>query len=361
VFRLPGNVSAQSAVGVPFRSDTISVTQVGLSFDRNYAQQRFQLDLTETAYRYANATSLNFEAFEYRGAWHWHLTPRWSGVISSERRVSMASLADTQFSQRTQRNLRTADNLHLTMDGSLTGGWHVVMGAFEYQLKYDQGFAPQNSSRLRGLEAGVKYESRARNALTLVKRAIQGDYLDRIPDEVSFNDSGFRQNDVELRLDWSLSGKSQLRGRLTWIDVKHQHFAVRNFSGLAWEGLYVWVPTGKLRIETLIRRDVSPWWQTYSSYRLDDTFSLSPVWQISAKTALRVRLERIRTDFRGPLPANSQGERGDTLHTAQVGVDWYPLPSLTVDAGLQHQWRSSNFPGVGFNTNMATLNAKLKF
>jgi hypothetical protein len=152
-----------------------------------------------------------------------------------------------------------------------------------------------------------------------------------------------------------------VRGRVTWVDVQHEHFAERNYSGVAGELGYTWTPASKLRIEVVARRDISSWWQTYSSYRVDDTLSISPIWQISPRTALRARIERIRTDFRGPVPLYAGALRGDTLHSAQLGIDWYPLQSLTLDASLQRLRRSSNFAGVDFDTSIAGFNAKLKF
>ncbi len=361
LFRLPSGVDAQAALGASSRSDTINVAYVGLRIDKDYAQQRFQLDLTQTAFRHANFSFLNYQAFEYRGEWNWHVTPRWSGTLSAERRVGTASFADTQIPQRTQRNLRTGDNLRLSLDGSLFGGWHVLLGVFQYQTKYDQGFLPQNSSRTRGAEGGIKYESASGSALSLLHRSIQGDYLNRVPDAVSFSDNAFRQNELELKLDRELSGKSRIQGRLTWIDVRHAHFAERDFSGLAGEWAYIWAPSGKLRIETVAKRDLSAWWQTYSSYRVDDSLSITPIWQIGAKTSLRARVERIRSDFRGPLPSNAGPARGDTLHSAQIGVEWLPLRSLTLDASLQRLRRSSNFSGVDFDTSIAGVNARIKF
>lgn len=361
LLRLPGTTPAAAVPGVSSKSDLISAAHVGLAVDKQYMQQRFQLDMTQTVHRHANTTSLDYEAFEYRGNWDWHVTPRWGGGMSVERRVSAASFADTQVSQRAQRNLRTGDNLRLTVDGAVHGGWHVLMGAYQYQLKYDQGFLPQNSSRLRGAEAGAKYERAPGDALALVYRASRGDYLNRVPDTASFTDNAFRQAELELRLDWTVSGKSTVRARAARTSVTHEHVAVRDFSGMAGELAYTWTPTGKLRIEAAARRDLAPWWQSYSSYRMDNTFSIAPVWQLSAKTALRARFEHVRSDFRGAVPGYRGALRADTLNIAQVGAQWEALQSLTLDAGWQRQRRGSNFPDVDFDTNLIGVNAKLKF
>lgn len=361
VLRLPASVEPQQILGLPSRADTLHVAVVGVSIDKEYSLQRFQLDVTETAYRYASFSFLNFDALEYRGAWHWRLTPRWGGTLSTEHRVGVASSADTQIAQRTQLNLRTADNLRLTLDGSLSGGWHALLGAFQSQLKYDRSILPQNSSRTRGVEAGVKYESAAGNAITALQRSVQGDYLNRVADAATFSDNAYRQNEFELKLDWNASGKSAVNGRLAWVEVRHDHFKQRDFSGLAGELGYAWSPTSKLRVEISGRRDISSWWQTFSSYRIDDALSVAPTWQVSAKTSVRMRLERVRSDFRGPVFPPVEALRYDHAQTALLGVEWNPLHSLVLDASLQRQRRSSNTTGVDFDANIASLNARLKF
>lgn len=361
VLRLPANVDPLTAVGVSSKSDVISTAYVGLSIDKAYAQQRIEGEVTETAYRYANLAALNYAAFEYRGAWHWRITPRWGGTLQAERRVAAASFADSQFSQRIQRNLRTTDNYRFSLDGALFGGWHALFGAYQNQLKYDQGFAPQNSSRTQGVEAGIKYERASGSAVTVMQRSIQGEYLNRVPDAANVNDNAFRQHDTELKLDWNVSGKSVMRGRLTWIDVRHANFAARDFSGLAGEWGYVWSPTGKVRVDLTAKRDIAPWWQASSSYRIDDSLSLTPTWQAGAKTAVRARWERTQSDFRGPVVPQTDALRRDTVQNVQLGMDWNPLRNLVLDASVQRQWRASNTAGVDFDARIAQFNAKFKF
>jgi len=75
VFHLPGSADPQALLGKPTKSDRISATYAGLRVDKPYAQQRFLLDLTGTAYRYDNFSFLDFDALQYQGAWQWHFSP----------------------------------------------------------------------------------------------------------------------------------------------------------------------------------------------------------------------------------------------------------------------------------------------
>jgi len=77
-----------------------------LRVDQPYAQQRFLLDLTATAYRYAQLSYLDFDALDCRGVWAWQLGRRWSGTAGTEQAQSLVDYS--QFGDRSQRNVLSA-------------------------------------------------------------------------------------------------------------------------------------------------------------------------------------------------------------------------------------------------------------
>jgi hypothetical protein len=85
------------------RQERINQAYVGLSIDKPYAQQRFRLDITETAYRYENFSHLDFDALNYLGAWGWRLGPRLGGTLSAARAESLADYSE--FRNPSQRNV----------------------------------------------------------------------------------------------------------------------------------------------------------------------------------------------------------------------------------------------------------------
>ena len=107
VFHLSASDDPQALLGKPSKSDRISTTYVGLRLDKPYAQQRFHLDITETAYRYDNFSFLDFNALQYQGAWQWHFTPRVSGTLAGDRTEALVNYTD--FRNTSQRNVRTGN------------------------------------------------------------------------------------------------------------------------------------------------------------------------------------------------------------------------------------------------------------
>ena len=358
VFRLPGSVSPLTAVGTPNKDDRISTTYVGLRIDKSFAQQRFQLDVTETTYRYNNFTFLDFDALDYRGAWLWRLTPRLSGTLSTDHRQALAPFADFRGFQR---NIADTDRRTFSLDGWLAGGWHLLLGLFDSETKYSQVFLPQTSSRSNGAEAGLRYIAASGSSVTATRRLSKGTTLNQPLDPVNLIDDGFRLQESELQSTWLVSAKSTLNGRLAWIERRHDHFGQRDFSGMAGNFDYTWTPTAKLRLAVSARREISAWWDLIASYSVSDTLSFTPTWQASTKTALRMRLDCTQRDFRGPVIANPGPLRGDTACSAGLGAEWTPLRYVTFSANLQRERRSSNYDAFEFDDTIAVVSASLMF
>src|SRR5438067_10316116 len=105
------------------RDERISTAYAGLNIDKAYAQQRFRLDLTETAYRYENFPHLDFNGLNYAGAWTWRFTPRIGGALTAAQDQSLADYGE--FRQPGQLNVRTMQNFLASVDAELFGGWHL--------------------------------------------------------------------------------------------------------------------------------------------------------------------------------------------------------------------------------------------
>jgi hypothetical protein len=135
------------------RQERVSVAYAGLSIDKPYAQQRFRLDVTETAYRYENFSHLDFEALNYLGAWNWRLGPRLSGTANAAREKSLADYGE--FRDPSRRNVRTTENFRVAADAWLFGGWHALGALIHVQNRYSVPFPEEGSYRASGGEAGV--------------------------------------------------------------------------------------------------------------------------------------------------------------------------------------------------------------
>ena len=360
LFRLPDFVDPQTALGQSTKSDTVTNAYVGLRIDKPYALQRFQLDLTETMYRYENFSHLNYEAFDYRGAWQWHLTPRLSGTISAERKETLVPFEDFVILSQ-QRNVRNNDNRDFNVDWWAFGGWHLLGGVSQHKQRSEIPFLAEADFSMVDRQGGVRYESSAGNSLAFVQHVREGDYLNRALDSINQLDSSFEEDESELRLKWRLGGHSSLDGSVGWLDRRHDNFPVRDFSGAVGEVGYGWTPTGKLRFYFSAKRNIDAIVDAFSSYRINNTFSFIPSWQATDKWTFSLRLDRIESDFRGAVTPLTGSARSDTLHSVKLMADWAPTRNLSLSTGLQQAERSSNTPTAEFDASVFFLRAGFKF
>src|SRR5438874_1699956 len=240
VFRLPQSADTQARTGRPTRSDRISSMYTGLRLDKPYAQQRFLLDLTVSAYRYDNFSFLDFNALQYRSAWQWHLTPRWSGVLSADREQALVSYAD--FRDLAQRNVRTMENRWLAVDGWLFEGWHLLAGLRQQEVRNSAPFVQLGSFRASGGDGGVRYVAGAGNSVDFRVRVLDGRYTDRTADPATLLDDGFSRVESEALATWIVTAKSTFDARIARVDYRATHFAQRDFSGTAARLGYRWAP-----------------------------------------------------------------------------------------------------------------------
>ena len=358
LFRLSDSADPQAVLGTSRKSDTVVVSALTLRVDKSISLQRFQLEVSETIYRYDNFSFLNFDALEYRGVWLWSLTPRIKGTLGADRRKSLVPFGDIRAAQQ---NLRVADRIYATLEAQVTGGWHALAGLSQFEQKDSRpALSPEPSYDAVSAEAGVKYLASPGRSVALIQRRIDGDYKNTL-DTANLIDDAFHENQSEVVADWLATGKSTVRARLARIDRRHAHFQQRDYDAWVGEANYLWSPTGKSRFAFAVKRDVSPWWEQGASYRVSDTISASYTWQLAHRTALLIQADRTERDYRGPVIATAGPQREDEERSAQLGVNWTPMRSLVLNASVQRYTRSSNVAGDDYDANVANVSAAFTF
>jgi exopolysaccharide biosynthesis operon protein EpsL len=339
--------------------ERIASAYAGLSVDKRYAQQRFRLELTDTAYHYENFSYLDFNALNYLGAWSWQLGPRIGGAVSATRVQSLVDYND--FRQPGVRNVRTTENFLASAEAALFGGWHLTGGLLREQNRYSVPFAQEGSYRANGVEGGVRWVARANNSVAFNLRSLDGHYVDRVLDPVARIDDGFRRNETEAVVVWRPTGKSSFEGRAAWIDYRSDHFVERDFSGLAARLRYLWQPTAKLALNASLSRDVQPWSDPAASYRIEQRLALAPAWQPLARTTLRLEASWAESDFRGALPGFAGAPRHDRQNMLNFELEWRMLRNLSLKAGAQTYRQSSTDPAARIAGEVFTAGVSFLF
>jgi exopolysaccharide biosynthesis operon protein EpsL len=360
VYKVPDSVpDPQIASGKLGKSDRYSAAYVGLGLDKTYSQQRIFLDAVEQVVRYDKFDALDRNELNYRGSWQWQMSPRISGTLRADRAEGLIGLVETQF----QRSfVRTSSNRGAMVDGWLSGGWHLLGGVLESEIKNSVQIREQPDNRQSGGEAGLRYVTESQNSITFMRRSSRGTYTNQSVDTVNFIDSGFMVEQREVAATWMVGARHNISGRLTAVERRHEHVPQRDFAGNAGEILYQWTPTAALAVNFSALRNLSPWAPDASvSYRVDDTFSFAPVWRIGEKTTLQMQAYRVESEFLGMIVPAPGPARRDVLHVVHIAASWAPNRRLTLGVNLQRQRRSSTDASVVFDANIAGVDASLNF
>jgi exopolysaccharide biosynthesis operon protein EpsL len=348
VFRQPGNGE----------SDRFAATYVGLRFDKPYVQQHFLLDLTQTAYNYERNSHLDFDATQYRAAWHWRASERLSGTLSADRSQSLVNYSD--FRDPSQRNLRTSENRALTVDSWIIGGWHLASTLLQQESRNSASFLQERGFRQRGGDFGVKYLAGSGSTLAVLRRWLGGEYLERGLDAANLIDDAFLRTETEAVVSWVLTGRSVLEGRLARIEYESHNFEARDFTGTASRLAWRWTPAARISLNAAASRDVSPSSDVFK-YRVEERLSLGGAYELGPRTALRASVYGGTSEYREPVLAFAGPAREERFTGWSLGWDWQVHRLVTLTASAQRLKRTSNDAAFDFQGTTATLGASLVY
>lgn len=360
LFRLPSNTDAASTLGRSQKGDLITTASVGMSLRHRYSLQQFELEAGLVDHRYSAFDYLNFTARNYAAAWHWSVTPSVHGDLTGERKETQNSFSD--FTGYGTRNLRTDENQHFETVIETGSAWKLLGGVTRLTRSNSQQFLEESDTRLNSAEAGLRYVFRAGSVLTYTARSGRGEFVN-LPQPItaSLLDNRFDQVEHEIHLNWPGTGKTSIEGRLAHLARTHAHFAERNYAGVIGNIGINWAISEKSALSASLARELDSYQSSNSSFIRTNRFTLSPSWQISAKTALRGKFDYARRDYLGAVTAFPASNRSDDIQQAMVAIEWQASHELTLDASLQNEKRTSSQPGFDYASTIVGISARLKF
>lgn len=344
-------------------SDWIYSETLGIKIDKPYSLQRFQLDLTGTHNHNQTYSFLDADLVNYRAAWLWAITPDWTGELSASQNQAITNFSQYRGTQTSiniaKRNISTSESRVFKFDGDIGAGIHLVGGASELRSRTSQNFAAIGDYVQDGIEFGVKYVAPSQNSITVVRREANGDY-NRPINTFSLLDTGFDQHETEVKVNWRVTGKSEVDARLDYLEREFDHFSQRDYSGVTGNITYVWYPTGKLVLNTTLSRNLYTFQEAFNSFYSANTLTIAPTWLFSEKTTFRLRYDYSEQDFHGAiiLPPKM---REDRVQTLMLTADWKATRNILVTGVAQHEKRSSNIDGLDYNSNSIGITAQLLF
>jgi exopolysaccharide biosynthesis operon protein EpsL len=357
IFRLPSWVDPQTAIGKPTKSDHIQSETIGINLDKKYSNQEILFKANATNNKYKTFSYLDHTDSTYNAAWNWTFDTRLTGTLSKNRTQTLNSFADVHIYSR---NLNTLDTSRLDADWWFHGSWHMLAGYKDNNLTNSATTINYQNSKNKTRELGLKYVPSDATSIALIFREIQGIYPDMSPNYFALYDTSYKEKQAELQATCQLTGQSILRGNL--INMKHTYpiFSQRDFNGNEGGINYVWSISDITSLNISMNRSYAGWFDFASSYYVTDTGSISPTFQISAKTNMHVSITNSKANYRGPIAPNTIA-RDDTSKTEELGFDWAPQRSVKISASVQNSRRSTNYSTYEYYDKTANLYLQVSF
>ncbi|MDD5332964.1 MAG: putative exosortase B-associated extracellular polysaccharide biosynthesis transporter EpsL [Rhodoferax sp.] len=359
LFRLPANTNTEALIGQPSAAERINISSLSLNFSTTLSLQKLELAVNLTNYRYQNFSYLSFVAHNYNAAWRWALTPQLHGNLESQRQQTLNNFAD--YRGFNVQNLRTNSNTRVDTAYQLDGTWGVLAGVSQSTQTNQQTLTAESDYSDKSTNLGLLYTLASGSALTYTHRNTSGSYPNNQLPSAGLYDDGFKQLDNELRLHWTVTGKSTADLSAARISRSHPHYPQRDYSGLNAGVNYNWSLTGKSALAASWVRELSSYQTNSSNYSQTDRVSLAPVWQLSPKAVVRLRYEVARSDYLGSPMGALGPQRSDSTSDASLSLIWQAHKHLTLSTSLENTSRNSNLAGLDYESKMATVSAQFSY
>lgn len=366
LFKLPSGLQPPGAGSE--RSDNIFVNSLGFTVNKQYSLQAFRINFDHVVTKYDNAKFLDFSANNYKAAWLWAITPDLTGILSTERRVSLVPFRDARSgllgsNSIARQNIRTIDMQNFSVDYSPHDKWHLIGGFSKLDVTNSQTFLPETSFKQDSIEGGVKYEFRSKSYISLISRKSDGQNQDVNTTTLNPNaiGSGFEERQQELSGLWVLTGKSRLLANVGHIRREDNTFGIRDFSGNFGGLNYVWDITGKTNLSIGLSRRLSSFQTANDSYGVIDTLDIRPTWHPTSKISVNLNAQLSQRVYKGDGPIASNFQRQDDSYNYGIGMDWTPRSTIRLGVDLRRDERNSNVNNFDYSANIASINGQLNF
>lgn len=359
LFRLSSSANTLAILGQSSAADDITIASAGIGFRKSYSLQRIDLSLDLANYRYQTFSNLNFNARSTRAAWFWSLTPRLHGELSNQHSETAGSFTDS--SNFTRSNRRTNTNTLFNGEFELNSAWRALGGFTRTRRLNQQSLDASDDFAANGAELGMRYLSATGSSITYRFKSTHGDFLNRNLSSTNFLDDRYQQLDRGLQLHWQIDGKLSTDANLTLTSRTHPNFPQRDFNGLNTGISTNWLPTDKTGLTVGWAHQLDSFQTNTSNYREANRLTLSPMWQPSTKTLMRLRYELAKVDYLGAPTALLGPQRSDTTRDVSLSLDWQAANSLNINFALQNAQRNSNQPGLDYTSSSANLSAQYSY
>jgi exopolysaccharide biosynthesis operon protein EpsL len=343
------------------QSDTSHHAEAGLIFNKRVSQQVLSAKLNFSRVKYSKLGQLDHNAKDLLANWNWHAGSHLDGNVGASYLEALTPYASSIDSQR---NLRTQRREFADGGWRLHPSWRVRAGVSREKVNYDLDAQKAADRNEKTGELGLDYLAAAGNTVGVQLRHTRGDLPNPQLIGAQLVDNSFDQNEIKAKVNWIVTGKTQLQFLGGFVRRKHDVEPARDYSGFNARVIGNWQPTGKIGVTLSGWREIGALDDLTASYTLNQGLSAGAGWELSSKLKLDAVLKHETSDFSGAAPfaaVSPDRDRKDTFLTASVKLTYRPIDRLQLGVLAYRKNRNSNLDGNSSTNNGVMLSSRYEF
>lgn len=347
-----GTSNAAISAGTPKLSDTARRLEAGLIFDKTISQQRLTASMNLDRTSFNRFSNLDYNGRDIRANWNWHAGSHFEGNLGATHVRALTSVQDSLSITGLPSqlpNVRTQNRQYFDAAWRLHPSWRLRGGVSHYELDYAQTGPQVGNRTINDGEVGVDYLARSGSSIGLQYRHAEGDFQFS-----PLND--YSQDEVKARVDWKLTGKTDLLFLAGWVRRENDLAPANDFSGFNGRVNATWRATGKTTVNASLWREIGALDDQTASYSLNRGVSLGANWGITRQVSLDAYFQHERRDY---TPANLA--RKDRINYSSLQLSYYPIRKLRIQTGVYRTVQSSDVAGSAYRNLGVSLGTRYEF
>jgi hypothetical protein len=354
--QLPPNDASQS--------DTISSTALVAGVDQRFGRQRLSGSASLRTNRYSNNKAFNGQGYSLSLGLDWQTIESLSGDVNfASDRAQRADLRARSGQYIGSSNIETSNRFNTKASLGVAGPLALEAGFSSSTLTYAAEEASYAEySQVAGF-AGLRYRLGGSTSVALTLRQTVVKYPNFLITQLDPRDRRVRR-DVDLSGTWAPSGASRVDLRVSRGATHYDQLDSRDFSATSGDVVWIWQPTGRLKFNTRLARDLGQNSDlATTAYSVStDTLRVAAEYEVSAKIAASLALQHYRRnlDGSGALVVGVTGS--DSGDIWSLGLRWVPLRSVSLGCQIsgERRGRNSNAALVdAYSSNAFSCNGQL--
>lgn len=356
------------------KADNVISGTLAAGFDRRFGtDQRAYAGAQLRTSRLTNNNAFDNQGWRLAGGLDWRAGNLFAGEVRVVTDRSQAALESSTTGVLGEANLITLNQADAVIRMGRLTGFNAEAGLGWRQVDYSAPLYDSRDYSEASASLGVRYRPSERSSIGLGARATRGSY----PRFQALSGGGFRADDydgrfVDLTATYIVTGKSELRARLSSGRTRHENAVQSDFSGLTGVLDWTWRPTGKLGFVTTLTREPSqdayfvsesPGLRSLEFSRISTSLRIGADYAPSARLRLRASVLGAHRELSQSLPLPGGGlifvSGTDRTLIGKLGASWQPTSLLGLGCDIGHELRRGQAP-LSANITSSTLECQVQ-